>query len=120
MQISSVNTVDSTILSLPQNPGKLFLQSNLSFGFFTKTGVESKNGGDVVIQTKLAVKLVPLPTKPENQRDLIVEAKDKMIFRCGRSSIELNANGEIILKGKAIYQQGEENIKLISQRINLN
>lgn len=68
---------------------------------------------------KLAVKT---QNQANNQNTIsnIVEDEHSIKLVCGQSSIELQANGTIIISGKKIVQQGSENLKLTSEKIELN
>ncbi len=52
--------------------------------------------------------------------ELVFESSKKITLRCGDGAIELLPNGNIIIKGKAIYHQAKECIKLLGERIELN
>ena len=60
------------------------------------------------------------PTQTDSQQPTIIEDQQAIKLICGDSSLELRADGTIVIRGKKIIQHGDHNLKLTSAKIELN
>jgi hypothetical protein len=52
--------------------------------------------------------------------ETVIEAKKKLIFRCGKSSLTLHANGKVLVEGLEIFLNGERRTQVCGGQISLN
>ena len=47
----------------------------------------------------------------------VIDIKDQIIIKCGKASITMKKNGDIIIKGKTINVKGSGNIVMKAKKI---
>ena len=72
------------------------------------------------ISVKAQTHTILQPETTKQTRVKIIEGEDKLILCCGKSAIELHPDGKILLKGRKILQSADDNITLLSKKIELN
>lgn len=60
----------------------------------------------------------PAPAQLPN--DAVIEARNSLTLRCGKSSITLHANGKIVLRGEYILSDAEGINRIAGGQIELN
>lgn len=60
------------------------------------------------------------PTPAQLPDDAVVEARNSLTLRCGKSSITLHANGKIVLRGEYILSDAEGINRIAGGQIELN
>ena len=63
---------------------------------------------------------VPVSAPPQLPDDAVVEARNSLTLRCGKSSITLHANGKIVLRGEYILSDAEGINRIAGGQIELN
>lgn len=63
---------------------------------------------------------VPVTSPPLLPDDTVVEARNSLTLRCGKSSITLHANGKIVLRGEYILSDAEGINRIAGGQIELN
>lgn len=65
--------------------------------------------------------LANLASPPTTEDDeLVLSARQRIVLRCGRSSLTMYANGKIVLRGEYILSEAEDLNRLAGGRIELN
>lgn len=62
----------------------------------------------------------PTPPPAQLPDDAVVEARNSLTLRCGKSSITLHANGKIVLRGEYILSDAEGINRIAGGQIELN
>lgn len=63
----------------------------------------------------------PIPAAPSaDEETLVLSARERIVLRCGKSSLTLHANGKIVLRGEYILSEAEDVNRLAGGRIELN
>ena len=60
------------------------------------------------------------PAPAQLSDDAVVEARNSLTLRCGKSSITLHANGKIVLRGEYILSDAEGINRIAGGQIELN
>jgi hypothetical protein len=60
------------------------------------------------------------PAPAQLPDDAVVEARNSLTLRCGKSSITLHANGKIVLRGEYILSDAEGINRIAGGQIELN
>jgi hypothetical protein len=63
---------------------------------------------------------MPTPAPAQLPDDAVVEARNSLTLRCGKSSITLHANGKIVLRGEYILSDAEGINRIAGGQIELN
>jgi type VI secretion system secreted protein VgrG len=53
----------------------------------------------------------------DGEAKIVVEAKKKMVFKCGDASITLKQDGKILIKGKDVTVKGSGNVLIKGQKV---
>ncbi|MDX9707521.1 MAG: hypothetical protein RBT86_08065 [Azospira sp.] len=52
--------------------------------------------------------------------EIVIDARHRIVLRCGKSSLTLHANGKIVLRGEYILTEAEDVNRIAGGRIELN
>ncbi|WP_418648815.1 hypothetical protein ACNQFN_11115 [Thauera butanivorans] len=56
----------------------------------------------------------------EEEGEVVIDARHRIVLRCGKSSLTLHANGKIVLRGEYILTEAEDVNRIAGGRIELN
>ncbi|MFY2561083.1 DUF6484 domain-containing protein [Corallococcus terminator] len=65
-----------------------------------------------------------LPTAPKHVevdgRTVVIEGRDEVVLRCGRASLTLRRNGQVVLRGVSIRSEAEEVHRIKGGKVQIN
>lgn len=56
----------------------------------------------------------------ENDKEIILDASERVEFRCGKSSLLMNKEGKVVLKGSDIVSRASRNNKIKGSSVRIN
>ncbi|WP_226993933.1 DUF6484 domain-containing protein [Myxococcus hansupus] len=74
-----------------------------------------------LVDAVLTQSLASVPAKARvDGREVVIEAREEMVLRCGKASITLRRNGEVLLRGVNIRTEADELHRIKGGKVQIN